>query len=270
MNSTFPIFLIFVAFFFVAFIAIVIGAAKQQNAKLQTFWARLVPVVNGQIEKKTLRGRYENSEVEANVQINNSEDGDTSYRFELALKNCVGKSNWTMAFGSELLGQGEWKWRIKSRNLAVSQELERRGAVEIVTNALPQISAQTPEAMVEEARLMILNRANARRATGLPNENDATDSPWSSTKATEQSAPPQIVVSSQGAPTSLIINEKTMPFLANISRWATYPKFEFDARKGCVILHATVSEARGVSPEQFQAQLEFLVQLAKLNRECNV
>ena len=266
MNTGFPVFLIFVALFFVAFVAIFFVADKQQKAKLTIFWARLVPLVNGQIENKTLRGRYNDFSMEANVRVNTSEDSDTSYRFELSLKNCVGKSDWTMAFGSELLGQGEWKWRLKSRDSVMAQELERRGAIALVEKSLAAILAQTPETLIEETRRTIVNRADTRRATGLSSERDAANSAWSSDKKSE----PNVMFSSQGTPSRLIINEKTMPFLQNMSRWAMYPKIEFDARKGSLLYRATVSADKGLSPEQFQAQLELLVQLAQLNRACNL
>lgn len=266
MSTGFPIFLIVVALFFVAFVAVIVGAGKQQKAKLAIFWARLVPVVSGQIDNKTLRGHYNDFPIEANVHVNTSEDGDTSYRFELSLKNCVGKSDWTLAFGSELLGQGEWKWRLKSRNLVVAQELERRGAIAVVEKSLAAVLSQTPETLIEETRQMVVNRADARKATGLASERDDADSAWSS----DRKAQPNVMISTQGTPSSLIINEKTMPFLQNMGRWAIYPKLEFDARKGSLLYRATVDADKGLSAEQFQAQLELLVQLAQLNRAGNV
>ena len=93
MNSVSPIFLIVVTLFAVAFVTIVVLASKQQKAAIEKFWARLIPVVNGQAQGNNLHGRYGEYAAEANVSVNSSEDGDTTYRYRLILTPVVGKSS---------------------------------------------------------------------------------------------------------------------------------------------------------------------------------
>lgn len=265
MTGAMPFLVVVCMLFFVALVAFIRSAGKQQAAKLQPLWACFAPLINGEIENQTLRGRWNDFPVEANIDVHISDDGEETHRFELSLRNCVGTSDWMMTFGSELLGQGEWKWRVKSRNAVLARALEQSGAIAVMEKMLPQVSSQNAEETFEEAQRILSDLQNARHAATLSSATNVTDSPWSSDGEVGRSG----MVSGVAPPSISSVGEKMMPFLTNMGRWAMYPKIEFETRSGALFYRATVDAEKSVSPEHFQAQLELLVQLAQLNCVCN-
>ena len=90
-------------------------------------WLPLVPVVNGELERKyrsaILRGTYQQYPVQATLLLGGAEDPDT---FQIEMTVPRGGTDWSIQYGSENLF-GKDQWYVKTKDERYQQELIQSG-----------------------------------------------------------------------------------------------------------------------------------------------
>lgn len=104
---------------------------KYAYARYAQAWSALTPIVAGAAKGAKMTGSYHGLPVEARINsVSDSENRHTRYYFELKLTGRPGGRDWKIVYGGEkLLGFGEKRWHVSTKDDALRERLTSAGAV---------------------------------------------------------------------------------------------------------------------------------------------
>lgn len=112
----------------------VVRYVRKANAKYAELWGRLAGLINGTSKGSRMTGTYMGAPVEAKINaVSDNDGGATSYYYELSLVQGGRGQDWSVNYGGEkLLGFGEKRWHVKTKDDALKDRLASARVVEIV------------------------------------------------------------------------------------------------------------------------------------------
>lgn len=142
----------------------VIWYVKKANARYAQLWSQLAPMVSGAHKGNKLEGAYQGRTVYARLDSVSDGDEGTDYYFELRMATVPRGRDWKVAYGGEkLLGFGEKRWHVATKDDALKERLNGSGVVAAMSQwgAYPTISFRAKNGELEY-------RERVRNAFDLP------------------------------------------------------------------------------------------------------
>lgn len=129
---------VFVGIAIAAIAALVVWFLKRSYKKYAEAWATLAPIVGGASKGSKMTGTYENLPVAARINAVSDGDNNTSYFFEIKLTTSPAGNeprgkDWKILYGGEkLLGFGEKRWHVSTKDETLKRQLEGSGVIQEV------------------------------------------------------------------------------------------------------------------------------------------
>lgn len=121
--------IIFVVLMIAAIAYFMVWFIKRSYAKYQQVWATLTPIVGGTSKGNRMTGTYQGLPVAARINaVSDSENTNTRYYFEVTLTSVPRGRDWKIQYsGEKLLGFGEKRWHVSTKDDALKARLEQTG-----------------------------------------------------------------------------------------------------------------------------------------------
>jgi hypothetical protein len=138
---------------FALVIFVIVWFIRRSYAKYAELWGRLAPAVGGTSKGNKMTGTFDGRPLRARLNaVGGGDNSDTSYYFEVVLESPPRGADWKITYGGEkLLGFGEKRWHVSTKDEGLKQRLEQAGAlVEVARwNNYPQLEYKAKRGTLE-------------------------------------------------------------------------------------------------------------------------